>query len=63
MICRMTKTVVTRNEEEKEFVECVLNDKPVPVGGNDGLQPVRIAMAAKKSLDEGRPVKLDEIEN
>ena len=48
--------------EEKEFIDCVLNDKPVPVDGNDGLQPVRIALAAKISLDEGRPVRLDEIE-
>ncbi|MGI6117018.1 MAG: inositol 2-dehydrogenase [Bilifractor sp.] len=48
--------------EEKEFIDCVINDKPTPVTGNDGLQPVRIAIAAKKSLDEGRPVKLDEIE-
>lgn len=49
-------------EEEKEFVDCIINNKPVPVGGNDGLQPVRIALAAKKSLDEGRPVKMDEID-
>lgn len=48
--------------EEKEFIDCILNDKPTPVNGNDGLQPVRIAIAAKKSLEEGRPVKLDEIE-
>lgn len=48
--------------EEKEFIDCVINDKPTPVTGDDGLQPVRIAIAAKKSLDEGRPVKLDEIE-
>lgn len=49
-------------EEEKDFVDCILNDKPTPVNGNDGLQPVRIALAAKKSLDEGRPVKMDEID-
>ena len=48
--------------EEKAFVDAVLNDKEVPVGGKDGLEPVRIAIAAKKSLVEGRPVKLSEIE-
>ena len=48
--------------EEKAFVDAVLNDKEVPVGGKDGLEPVRIAIAAKKSLKEGRPVKLSEIE-
>ena len=49
-------------QEEKDFIDCIINDKPVPVDGNDGLQPVRIALAAKKSLKEGRAVKLDEIE-
>ena len=48
--------------EEKAFVDAVLGDKEVPVGGKDGLEPVRIAIAAKKSLKEGRPVKLSEIE-
>ena len=43
------------------FVDSVVNDKPTLVNGNDGLQPVLIAIAAKKSLDEGRPVKLSEV--
>ena len=38
-----------------------MNDKEVPVGGIDGLMPVKIAKAAKISLDEGRPVKISEI--
>ena len=49
-------------EEEKQFIDCVINDKPVPVDGNDGLQPVRIALAAKKSLKEGRAVSMNEID-
>ena len=49
-------------EEEKVFVDAGLDNKPVPVDGNDGLQPVRIALAAKKSLKEGRTVRMDEIE-
>ena len=49
-------------EETKEFVKAVLDGADVPVTGKDGLEPVRIAIAAKKSLQEGRPVKLDEIE-
>ncbi|MDO5132641.1 MAG: inositol 2-dehydrogenase [Eubacteriales bacterium] len=48
--------------EVKDFVDAVVNGAPVPVGGKDGLEPVRIAIAAKKSLQEGRPVKLSEIE-
>ena len=48
-------------QETKDFVDAVVNDKPVPVGGQDGLAPVLIAIAAKKSLDEGRSVKISEI--
>lgn len=47
--------------EINQFVDCIVNDKQVPVGIEDGLQAVVIGMAAKKSLVEGRPVKLDEI--
>ncbi|MEE3700704.1 inositol 2-dehydrogenase [Mannheimia haemolytica] len=43
------------------FVDSVVNDKPTLVNGNDGLQPELIALAAKKSLEENRPVKLSEI--
>ena len=47
--------------EINQFVDCVVNDKPVPVSIEDGLQAVVIGVAAKKSLEEGRPVRLDEI--
>ena len=47
--------------ETKDFVDAVLNDKDVPVTGIDGLMPVKIAIAAKRSLDENRPVKISEI--
>jgi myo-inositol 2-dehydrogenase/D-chiro-inositol 1-dehydrogenase len=49
-------------DEMKEFVECIVEDKEVPVGGIDGLKPVIIGLAAKKSLAEGRPVKTSEFE-
>lgn len=48
--------------EAREFADAVKNDKTPPVGGMDGLMPVIIALAAKKSLDEGRSVKLSEID-
>ncbi|WP_047152678.1 inositol 2-dehydrogenase [Aneurinibacillus tyrosinisolvens] len=48
-------------EEVKIFVDCVLNGKDVPVNSNDGLQAELIAHAAKKSLEEKRPVKISEI--
>ena len=47
--------------EVSQFIDCIVNDKPVPVSIEDGLQAVVIGVAAKKSLQEGRPVKLSEI--
>ena len=47
--------------EMKIFCDAVLNDHALPVSGNDGLLSVAIAMAAKKSYLEHRPVKLSEI--
>ncbi|MDK2902928.1 MAG: myo-inositol 2-dehydrogenase / D-chiro-inositol 1-dehydrogenase [Clostridiales bacterium] len=49
-------------EEIKEFVAAVINDTETPVTGEDGLKPVLIALAAKKSLKENRPVKVKEME-
>ncbi len=45
----------------KTFIDCVLNDKPSPVDAHDGLMATAIGMAALKSLQEGRPVKMSEI--
>ncbi len=49
------------SKEIRLFAQSVINDTPVAVNINDGLQPVLIAKAAKKSLEENRPVKLSEI--
>lgn len=48
--------------EMKEFTKCLKENTKPPVGGIDGLNAVLIAIAAKKSLDENRPVKISEIE-
>ncbi len=48
--------------EMKEFCAAVLEDKETPVVGMDGLRPILIGLAAKKSITENRPVKLSEIE-
>lgn len=45
-------------EEMAGFVNAVLEDKPTLVNATDGLKPVLIAMAAKESLETGKPVKL-----
>jgi len=47
--------------EMRAFVEAVVNQTPVPVGGEDGLKAAAIAVAAGKSARENRPVKLSEI--
>jgi myo-inositol 2-dehydrogenase/D-chiro-inositol 1-dehydrogenase len=47
--------------EMKIFCDSVVNNKPLPVSGDDGLKSVAIALAAKKSVAENRPVKLAEI--
>lgn len=48
-------------DEISAFVEAIEQNLPTPVNGNDGLQPVLIALAAQKSLKEGRAVKLTEV--
>ena len=44
--------------ELQAFVDVVLEDKPTPVSGKDGLAPVLIALAAQESLKSGKPVKV-----
>ena len=44
--------------EVSEFIDCIINDKPVSVGVEAGLQSVLIGLAAKKSLELNCPVKL-----
>ncbi len=48
--------------EMSEFAQAVRSDTAVPVTGLDGRVPVLIGMAAKKSFELNRPVKLHEIE-
>ena len=43
------------------FVDAVIQDKPTPVTGEDGRIPVVMGLAARKSYEEGRPVKLAEV--
>ncbi len=48
-------------DEMVQFVDAVLNDKPTPTTGLDGLNSILVALAAKKSVKEGRSVKISEI--
>jgi len=48
-------------EEIKSFVNTLENNDEVPVGGEAGLKSVLIGLAAKKSLETGKAVKISEI--
>ena len=49
-------------DEMTEFIDAVVNDKATQTTVNDGLEALRLGLAAKKSVAEHRPVKHDEIE-
>jgi myo-inositol 2-dehydrogenase/D-chiro-inositol 1-dehydrogenase len=55
---RYTESFVT---ELKVFVDAVLRDLPVLVTGADARAPVVMGLAARRSYDEHRPVRLSEI--
>jgi myo-inositol 2-dehydrogenase/D-chiro-inositol 1-dehydrogenase len=42
------------------FLDAVLSDRSPPVDGADGLQALRIALAARRSLSDGRPVRVEQ---
>jgi myo-inositol 2-dehydrogenase/D-chiro-inositol 1-dehydrogenase len=46
--------------EMQAFVDAVLNNKPLPIAGEDGRIPVLMALAAAKSYQENQPIKLQE---
>ena len=48
--------------EMRSFVEAVRQNRPTAVTGIDGRIPVVMGLAARKSYDEHRPVRLAEIE-
>jgi myo-inositol 2-dehydrogenase/D-chiro-inositol 1-dehydrogenase len=47
--------------EISEFIDSLMNDTRLPVTGKDGLESLKIGLAALKSVQENRPVRLDEI--
>ena len=48
-------------DEMLQFVDAVNNGTPIPATVEDGLNSLLVALAAKKSVAEGRPVKISEI--
>jgi myo-inositol 2-dehydrogenase/D-chiro-inositol 1-dehydrogenase len=49
-------------DELRAFVEAVARDEPTAVTGRDGRAPVVMALAAGKSYDQRRPVRLEEVD-
>ncbi len=49
------------SREVRSFVQAVVDDTPTLVAGIDGRIPVVMGLAARKSFDLKRPVRLDEI--
>lgn len=45
-------------DEDRAFVDCILDNKEVPVTGQDGLVAVRMVLAAMKSIETCQPVDL-----
>ncbi len=47
--------------EIREFISAIQSGNGMPVSGKDGLTSMAMALAAKKSLEENRPVLMSEI--
>ena len=48
--------------EMQEFIDSIHNNTPSPISGMDGRTPIVMALAAKKSYQENRPVQLSEVD-
>lgn len=57
----MERYVESYRAEMHAFVDAVIEDTPVDVTGEDGRISVEMSIAARKSYDENRPVRLEEI--
>jgi myo-inositol 2-dehydrogenase/D-chiro-inositol 1-dehydrogenase len=58
----MDRYVESYVNEMRAFVGCIVDDTPPPVTGLDGRIPVVMGYAAKRSLVDGRPVSLSEVD-
>lgn len=48
-------------KEVAAFIDAIVHDKATPLNVMDGLKPVLMGLAAQKSYEEHRPVKISEI--
>ena len=51
------------NSEIRDFVNALKKGGNMPVGGRDGLMSILIGLAARKSVEEKRPVRIAEVNN
>jgi len=58
----MERYMESYSTELNYFFECLSNNKEPKPNGEDGLQNVLVALAAQKSYEENRPVKISEVE-
>ncbi|MFW5768538.1 MAG: Gfo/Idh/MocA family oxidoreductase [Spirochaetota bacterium] len=47
-------------QEDRDFIEAILDDKPTRVTGTDGMMAVKVVNAGNRSIIEKRPVSLTE---
>ncbi len=47
--------------ELRAFAQCIVDDTPPPVTGRDGLLAVNLALAAKRSLTQRRPIAVEDV--
>ncbi len=57
----LERYIQSYRDEIQSFIQAIEQEKPIEVNVYDGMHPVRMGLAAKRSLAEGRPVKLSEI--
>jgi len=53
-----TLLALTEEPPIRDFITCIVEDRPVPVTGEDGLRATRLIEAVVQSYTEGRPVAL-----
>jgi len=58
----MDRYTESYEREVRAFFDAIVHGTPVPVSGLDGRVPVVMGLAARKSLQEHRPVRLSEVE-
>jgi myo-inositol 2-dehydrogenase/D-chiro-inositol 1-dehydrogenase len=57
----MDRYITSYQAEIAAFVQCLMTRQPMPVTGIDGRIPVVMALAAQRSFQENRPIRLNEV--